>query len=69
MTGGDVMILSTVLPYSILSIIACIIVLYAVIAIFRFHLNKKVGLICLFLYTLFLVFSILGALNVLYVMK
>lgn len=64
MTGREVEILSKALPFSILSIIGCIIVLYAVIAIFRFHLNKKVGFICLFLYTLFLVFAILFVLNI-----
>nr|XP_031839107.1 sodium/potassium/calcium exchanger 4-like isoform X2 [Nomia melanderi] len=64
MTGSDVKVLSGALSYSILSIIGCIIILYAVIAVFRFHLNKKVGFICLFLYTVFLVFSILAVLNV-----
>ncbi|XP_015435279.1 PREDICTED: sodium/potassium/calcium exchanger 4-like [Dufourea novaeangliae] len=63
-TGNDVVIQSGALAYSILSILGCIVILYAVIAFFKFHLNKKVGLICLLLYTIFLVFSILAELNV-----
>lgn len=64
MKGSNVRIVSGALSYSVLSITACVIVLYAVIAFFKFRLNKKVGLICLLLYTIFLVFSILIELNV-----
>ncbi|XP_076279104.1 sodium/potassium/calcium exchanger 4 [Lasioglossum baleicum] len=64
LTGKDVVVQSDALSYSILSIVGCIIVLYAVIAAFRFELNKKVGLICVLLYTIFIVFSILAELNV-----
>ncbi|XP_076659081.1 sodium/potassium/calcium exchanger 5 [Halictus rubicundus] len=64
MTGKDVEVKSDAMSYSILSIIGCIIVLYAVIAVFRFELNKKVGVICILLYTIFIVFSILAEMNV-----
>ncbi|XP_076245998.1 sodium/potassium/calcium exchanger 4 [Calliopsis andreniformis] len=61
---GNVKIVSGALSYSVLSMIACTIILYAVIAMFHFKLNKKVGFICLLLYTIFLVFAILVELNV-----
>ncbi|XP_033341291.2 sodium/potassium/calcium exchanger 4 [Megalopta genalis] len=64
LTGKKVTVLSGSLSYSILSIIGCVIVLYAVIAIFNFELNKKVGVICVLLYTIFIVFSILAELKV-----
>ncbi|XP_076391476.1 sodium/potassium/calcium exchanger 5 [Megachile rotundata] len=64
MTGRDVEIVSGALSYSVLSIVVCIVALYAVIAFFNFSLNKKVGLICLLLYTTFLTFAILVEMNV-----
>ncbi|OAD52169.1 Sodium/potassium/calcium exchanger 4 [Eufriesea mexicana] len=64
MTGRDVQIVSGALSYSVLSTVVCIIVLYAVIACFKFKLNKKVGIICLLLYTIFLIFAILVELNI-----
>ena len=63
MTGKDVQIVSGALSFSVLSIVACIVVLYAVIAYFEFKLNKKVGLICLLLYMIFIVFATLIELN------
>ncbi|CAL7946760.1 unnamed protein product [Xylocopa violacea] len=63
-TGRDVMIVSTALSYSVLSIVACIAILYGVLAFFGFKLNKKVGLICLLLYAIFVVFACLVELNV-----
>ncbi|XP_078049499.1 sodium/potassium/calcium exchanger 4 [Augochlora pura] len=64
LTGKNVTVQSGTLSYSILSIIGCVIVLYAVIAIFNFELNRKVGVICVLLYTIFIVFSILAELHV-----
>ncbi|XP_076668925.1 sodium/potassium/calcium exchanger 4 [Andrena cerasifolii] len=64
MTGKDVQIVSGALSFSVLSIVACIVVLYAVIAYFEFKLNKKVGLICLLLYIIFIVFATLVELNI-----
>ncbi|XP_034172551.1 sodium/potassium/calcium exchanger 4 isoform X1 [Osmia lignaria lignaria] len=69
MSGKDVEIVSGALSYSVLSIVICIIALYAVIAFFGFKLNKKVGLICLLLYTIFLVFAILVEMNVFYLVN
>ncbi|CAK9807069.1 Sodium/potassium/calcium exchanger 5 [Anthophora quadrimaculata] len=63
-SGRDVTIDSGALTYSVLSMVICIIILFAVIAFFKFQLNKKVGCICLLLYTIFLVFTILVELNV-----
>lgn len=64
MTGRDVEIVSGALSYSVLSMVVCIIVLYAVLACFKFQLNKKVGIICLLLYAIFLIFAILLELKV-----
>ncbi|KOC68023.1 Sodium/potassium/calcium exchanger 5 [Habropoda laboriosa] len=64
MSGRDVTIESGALTYSVISMVACIVVLFAVIAYFKFHLNKKVGFICLLLFVVFLIFTILIELNV-----
>ena len=64
MTGKDVQIVSGALSFSVLSIVACIVILYAVIAYYEFKLNKKVGLICLLLYMIFIVFATLVELNI-----
>lgn len=64
MSGKDIQIVSGALNYSVLSIVFCVIVFYSVIACCKFSLNKKVGVICLCLYAVFLVFAILIELNV-----
>ncbi|XP_043803457.1 sodium/potassium/calcium exchanger 4-like isoform X2 [Apis laboriosa] len=60
---------SGALKYSVFSTIICVIVLYTVIACFKFKLNKKVGIICLFLYTIFIIFAILIELNVFFIIN
>ncbi|KAL6440980.1 hypothetical protein ACFW04_003393 [Cataglyphis niger] len=60
----DIRIISDALRYSVLSIIVCVIAFYTVTAFCKFCLNKKVGIICLILYTIFLVFALLFELNV-----
>jgi len=62
----DIVIVSEALRYSVLSIIVCVIAFYAVTALCKYHLNKKVGIICLILYAIFLVFALLFELNVFY---
>ncbi|EFN77187.1 sodium/potassium/calcium exchanger 4 [Harpegnathos saltator] len=64
MTGKSVHIVSGALSYSVLSIIVCVIIFYTVVAMCRYQLNKTVGVICLILYAIFLVFAILVELNV-----
>lgn len=64
MSGKSVEIVSGALSYSVLSIIVCVVAFYAVTAFCKYQLNKKVGIICLLLYTIFLVFAILIELNV-----
>ncbi|XP_071861669.1 sodium/potassium/calcium exchanger 4 isoform X2 [Bombus fervidus] len=64
MKGRDVEIVSGAISYSVLTTVVCIVVLYTVIACFNFKLNKKVGIICLVLYTIFLIFAILVELNI-----
>ncbi|XP_031369643.1 sodium/potassium/calcium exchanger 4-like isoform X1 [Apis dorsata] len=60
---------SGALKYSVFSTVICVIVLYTVIACFKFKLNKKVGIICLFLYTIFIIFAILIELNVFFIIN
>ncbi|XP_072753160.1 sodium/potassium/calcium exchanger 4 isoform X2 [Anoplolepis gracilipes] len=60
----DIKIISDALNYSVLSIIVCVIAFYTVTAVCKYRLNKKVGIICLVLYTIFLVFALLFELNV-----
>lgn len=64
MTGRDVSIVSGTLVYSNLSIILCVISFYIVTALSSFLLNKRVGIVCLLMYTLFLVVAIMMELNV-----
>lgn len=67
MRGKDVEIVSGSISYSVLSTIVCIVILYVVIACFNFKLNKQVGIICLLVYSVFLIFAILVEMNVFYV--
>ncbi|XP_012542250.1 sodium/potassium/calcium exchanger 3 [Monomorium pharaonis] len=64
MDQKDISIVSGALRFSVLSIIVCVIIFYAVIVLYKYHLNKKVGIICLILYTIFLIFALLFELNV-----
>lgn len=64
MDKKDIEIVSGALRYSVLSIIVCVVAFYAVTALCKYRLNKKVGTICLILYTIFLVFALLFELNV-----
>ncbi|XP_051166371.1 sodium/potassium/calcium exchanger 4-like [Leptopilina boulardi] len=63
LSGKDVQIQSSAIAYSVLAIIICVVGFYAVTAYYGFKLNKKVGLACLVMYTLFLIFAILLELN------
>ncbi|EZA57026.1 Sodium/potassium/calcium exchanger, partial [Ooceraea biroi] len=62
----DIKIVSGALRYSVLSIVVCVIAFYSVTALCKYRLNKKVGVICLILYVIFLVFALLFELNVFY---
>lgn len=64
LTGDNVTIISGALVYSNLSIIICVIGLFAVTGLYGFVLNKKVGAVCLLMYSLFLVVAVMMELNV-----
>lgn len=64
MDKKDIKIISYALSYSVLSIIVCVIAFYTVTAFYKYRLNKKVGIICLTLYAIFLVFALLFELNI-----
>ncbi|XP_071553844.1 sodium/potassium/calcium exchanger 3 [Temnothorax nylanderi] len=66
MDQKDIVIVSGALRYSVLSILVCVIAFYALVAYCKYFLNKKVGVICLILYAIFLVFALLFELNVFY---
>ncbi|KAL0118746.1 hypothetical protein PUN28_009427 [Cardiocondyla obscurior] len=66
MDRKDITIVSGALRFSVLSIVACVIAFYAVTALCKYRLNKKVGIICLILYAIFLVFALLFELNIFY---
>lgn len=66
MSRKDVTIVSGALRFSVLSIVVCVIAFYAVTALYKYCLNKKVGAICLILYAIFLVFALSFELNVFY---
>ncbi|XP_020283761.1 sodium/potassium/calcium exchanger 3-like [Pseudomyrmex gracilis] len=64
MDGKEIQIVSGALRFSVFSIIVCVIAFYAVTAFCGYRLNKKVGIICLILYIIFLVFALLFELNI-----
>ncbi|GAB1866614.1 Sodium/potassium/calcium exchanger 5 [Camponotus japonicus] len=64
MNKKDIKIISEALSYSVLSIIVCVIAFYMVTAFCKYRLDRKVGIICLILYTIFLVFALLFELNI-----
>jgi len=51
------------LEYSAILLIASLIVMYVVIALNNFMIDRKVGILCLLLYTVFIVFACLLELN------
>lgn len=52
------------LEYSTMTLLLSLVVLYAILACNRFYLDKKVGIIALFLYCCFLVFASMFEMNV-----
>ncbi|XP_077278802.1 sodium/potassium/calcium exchanger 3 isoform X1 [Temnothorax americanus] len=66
MDQKDIVIVSDALRFSVLSIVVCVIAFYALVAYCKYFLNKKVGVICLIFYAIFLVFALLFELNVFY---
>ncbi|KYN26792.1 Sodium/potassium/calcium exchanger 3 [Trachymyrmex cornetzi] len=65
----DIEIVSGALRFSVLSIVLCVIAFYLVTALCKYRLNKKVGVICLILYAIFLVFALSFELNVFFLVN
>ena len=63
LSGKDVQIVSGAIVYSVFAILICVVGFYAVTAFYGFKLNKKVGIACLCMYSMFLVVAILLELN------
>jgi len=55
---------STGLEYSTMMLVTALVVLYGILALNKFKLDRKIGLLSLFLYVMFLVFASLFELNV-----
>lgn len=70
-TPGEyfVQINSEGLIYSSVSLMSTLVLLYCTLYLNRFRLDRKVGLICLGLYSIFLVFASLVELNVFFVVN
>lgn len=64
MRGGPVFIESPTLVYNNAIQILCVIVLYLAAAANHYKLNRTLGIICLVLYSLFVIFIILNEMNV-----
>lgn len=64
LSGKPVEIVSGALSYSVISIVICVICFYSITALYKFKLNRRVGTVCLIMYTIFLIFAILVELNV-----
>ncbi|XP_018399172.1 PREDICTED: sodium/potassium/calcium exchanger 4-like [Cyphomyrmex costatus] len=69
MDRKDITIISGALRFSVLSIVLCVIAFYLVTAFCKYRLNKKVGVICLILYAIFLVFALSFELNVFFLVN
>ncbi|XP_012060888.1 PREDICTED: sodium/potassium/calcium exchanger 3-like [Atta cephalotes] len=69
MSQKDIEIVSGALRFSVLSIVACVIAFYLVTALCKYRLNKKVGVICLILYAIFLIFALSFELNVFFLVN
>lgn len=69
MNKKDIKIISDALSYSVLSIIVCVVAFYMVTAFCKYRLDKKVGIICLILYMIFLIFALLFELNIFFPMN
>ena len=65
LSGKDVQIVSGVITYSVIAIIVCVIGFYSVTAHYKFQLNKRVGIACLCMYLMFLIFAVLIELKIL----
>ncbi|XP_069700472.1 sodium/potassium/calcium exchanger 4-like [Periplaneta americana] len=64
MSSGVVYIVSSGITYNCVGLMLCVVLLYAVIAIFHFQLGKRLGFTCLIIYLIFITFAILIEMNV-----
>ncbi|KDR16220.1 hypothetical protein L798_09637, partial [Zootermopsis nevadensis] len=61
---GYVEIMSEGVTYNCFSLLGCVLLLYAVIAMFKFQLGKWLGFTCVIMYFIFISFSVLIEMNV-----
>jgi Ca2+/Na+ antiporter len=62
--SGTVYIISEGVTYNCFALLSCVLLLYVVIAAFKFHLGKRLGFTCLVTYFTFITFSVLIEMNV-----
>jgi len=63
-SSSTVNIVSQGVTYNCLSLLFCALLLYAVLAVFKFQLQKRLGFTCLIMYIIFITFSVLIEMNV-----
>lgn len=63
-TTSTVTIMSQGVMYNCFSLLSCAVLLYAVVAIFKFQIGKWLGFTCLIMYFIFITFSVLIEMNV-----
>jgi Ca2+/Na+ antiporter len=62
--SSTVNIISEGVTYNCFALLACVLLLYVVIAVFKFHLGKLLGFTCLVMYFIFITVSVLIEMNV-----
>ncbi|XP_067005320.2 sodium/potassium/calcium exchanger 5 isoform X2 [Anabrus simplex] len=63
MHNEPVKIISSGMSYNCLALLGLIIVFYLVVLLFRFHLSRRLGVTCLVLYAIYIVFAVLEEMN------
>lgn len=64
LNGGPITIISQGLAYNNTAQLACVTVLFIAVSVNKYNFNRTLGIICLILYFIFIVFTVLVELNV-----
>jgi Ca2+/Na+ antiporter len=68
-SNSTVNIISEGVTYNCFALLFCVLLLLAVLAIFRFQLGKRLGFTCLAMYIIFVIFSVLIEMNVFFMVN
>jgi Ca2+/Na+ antiporter len=69
MSTSTISIMSEGVTYNCFSLLACVLLLYVVVAIFKFQLGKCLGFACLITYFIFITFSVLVEMNIFFLVN